>query len=300
MDITAKSTLDDKLGFLDRLCSGRSSLTCQYNLLVELQVLLPWDQVVLLAPPHPWIFPLNETIPFSLPDQSCPAGIWQWSGQWDQWDRSYPIDRPFQIHSAAPSQLRQDQSLTLDKAWCDWCQNIAHHYQFPNGVLMMIEISHSDGQSLSWQVPIVILRSCGAFKATEIATLRMVHDALQQIVDQAIVLESLLTHSPLSHSPKDEPEVAASEISVTSDSLPLPMDDRETCIQKCLQTLGLTPRQVEVMHLIIKGKELAAIAQELGCTEATVRKHVENLYRRLGVQTRTAAIAQVLETIGIV
>ncbi len=280
MGITSKSALDDKLGFLNRLCSGRSPLMCQYNLLVELQAFLHWEQVVLLQAPQAWILPLNECVPFSIPEQPCPTGIWQWD-RWDQNDRT--------LHSTLSSQLRQQQDLTLDKAWRDWCHTIAHHYQFPNGVLMMIDISLGDAQSLSFQVPILILRSRGAFNETEIATLRMMHDALQQIVDQAIILESLLSHS------KYEPEVSSRD-----DRLPSPVDDREPCIQKCLQTLGLTPRQVEVMHLIIKGKELASIAQELGCTEATVRKHVENLYRRLGVQTRTAAIAQVLETIGLV
>ncbi len=282
MDVIAKSTLDDKLGFLSRLCSGRSPLTCQYNLLLELQSLLHWEQVVLLDSPEPWILPLNEGVPFTVPEQSCPTGIWQW----DRWDQS---DRTLQIPHNSPSPLLQEQSLTLDRAWSDWCHTIAHHYQLPNGILMMIDVSLDQVQSFSSQVPILILRSHGAFNETEIGMLRMMHDALQQIVDQTIILESLISHS------KDEPEVSS------SDNLLLPMDDRpELCIQKCLQKLGLTPRQVEVMHLIIKGKELAMIAQELGCTEATVRKHVENLYRRLGVQTRTAAIAQVLETIGIV
>jgi DNA-binding CsgD family transcriptional regulator len=282
VDIINKSTSDDKLGFLKRLCSGQSPLACQYNLLLELQSLLNWEQVVLLDP-EPWILPLNEAVPFTVPERSCPTGIWQW----DRWDQS---DRTLQSQGDSPSNLVQEQSLTLDKAWSDWCHTIAHRYQLPNGVLMMIDVSLGDAQSLSFQVPMVVLRSHGAFNETEMGTLRMMHDALQQIVDQTIILERLVSHS------KDE-----SDVSAPSDSLPLPMDDRsEPCIQKCLQRLGLTPRQVEVMYLIIKGKELATIAQELGCTEATVRKHVENLYRRLGVQTRTAAIAQVLATIGIV
>jgi DNA-binding NarL/FixJ family response regulator len=279
MSETINSTLDDKFKFLNRLCSGRSPLICQYNLLVELQPLLHWEQVVLLGS-EPWILPLNEHVLFNVPEQSCPTGLWQWESQSD-------LTLPFQ--NALPPQDLPKQSHALPKAWCDWCHAIAHHYQFLSGALMMIDISLGDTQNLSCQVPIVILRNNGAFNEAEIATLRMVHDALQQIVDQALILENLRSHSTV------EPEVSA-----TSDSFPLFLDDRsEPCIEKCLQKLGLTPRQVEVMHMIIKGKELTAIAHELGCTEATVRKHVENLYRRLGVQTRTAAIAQVLDTIGI-
>ncbi len=270
MDGMVKSEFTDKLGFLNRLCSGRSPLTCQYDLLMELQSHLSWEQVILLEGFQPWILPLNECVSFSVPEQFCSIGIWQW-------DISDQGDRKIQI---------QDDEWS--DVWRDWCHTLSRHYQLPNGVLMMIDIVL--GETRKYQVPIVILRSTGAFNKIELGTLRMVHDALQQIVDQAIVLESLMSSS------KDEPEVVT-----TSETLSSPLDDRpEPCIQKCLKTLGLTPRQVEVMHLIIKGKELAAIAQELGCTEATVRKHVENLYRRLGVQTRTAAIAQVLETIGIV
>ena len=64
--------------------------------------------------------------------------------------------------------------------------------------------------------------------------------------------------------------------------------------------LGLTPRQCEVIRLLMRGNGTRTIAQSIGCSEATVRKHLENLYRRLGVQTRTAAIAYILGKIGIV
>ena len=67
----------------------------------------------------------------------------------------------------------------------------------------------------------------------------------------------------------------------------------------CLD-LGLTPRQCEVIRLLMRGNGTRTIAQSIGCSEVTVRKHLENLYRRLGVQTRTAAIAYILGKIGIV
>ncbi len=290
MDATDNATLNDKLGFLNRLCSGQSLLTCQYNLLVELQPLLPWDQVVLLDP-ELQILPLNESVPFTVPKESCSTGIWQW----DRWDQS---DRSVQIQGSQQFQSSQEQCSPLDRAWSDWCHTIAHHYQLSNGVLMVLDICLRDAQTNQYPFPLLILRRQGAFNETEMGTLRMIHDALQQIVDQALVLENLLGQS------KDDlrtaPTASQAQKSDPADPISSLTDDREPCIKKCLLTLGLTPRQVEVMHLIIKGKELAAIAQELGCTESTVRKHVENLYRRLGVQTRTAAIAQVLETIGIV
>jgi DNA-binding CsgD family transcriptional regulator len=58
-----------------------------------------------------------------------------------------------------------------------------------------------------------------------------------------------------------------------------------------LERLGLTRRQAEVLRLVAIGKDNSAIAQELFIAPPTVRKHLENIYARLGVSTRTAAAA---------
>lgn len=54
---------------------------------------------------------------------------------------------------------------------------------------------------------------------------------------------------------------------------------------------GLSPRQVEVLHLIVKGKTNREIAQLLGLTEGTVKIHVTAVFRALGVKCRTQAVA---------
>jgi DNA-binding CsgD family transcriptional regulator len=54
----------------------------------------------------------------------------------------------------------------------------------------------------------------------------------------------------------------------------------------------LTPRQLEVFRLMAVGRTNAEIAGLLVLSEATIRKHVENIYARLGVSTRTAAVLQ--------
>jgi DNA-binding CsgD family transcriptional regulator len=58
-----------------------------------------------------------------------------------------------------------------------------------------------------------------------------------------------------------------------------------------LRALGLTERQAQVLRLIAIGRPSSAIAGELGISHGTVRKHLEHLYRRLGVTTRGAAAA---------
>ncbi|MEG3919158.1 helix-turn-helix transcriptional regulator [Microcoleus sp. T3_A4] len=66
-----------------------------------------------------------------------------------------------------------------------------------------------------------------------------------------------------------------------------------------LTLLGLTQREAEVLFWIAKDKSNAQIAKILGCREGTVRKHLEHLYGKLSVQTRTAAVMVALEKLGL-
>lgn len=56
----------------------------------------------------------------------------------------------------------------------------------------------------------------------------------------------------------------------------------------------LTPREREVLAWVARGKTNAEIARLLWLAPGTVRKHLENVYAKLGVSTRTAAVAQFL------
>ena len=58
-----------------------------------------------------------------------------------------------------------------------------------------------------------------------------------------------------------------------------------------LRALGLTLRESETLRLAAMGATTEAIAGELSISLATTRKHFENLYRKLGVQSRSAAVA---------
>ncbi|MEG3879167.1 helix-turn-helix transcriptional regulator [Microcoleus sp. herbarium7] len=66
-----------------------------------------------------------------------------------------------------------------------------------------------------------------------------------------------------------------------------------------LELLGLTKREAEVLFWIAKDKSNAGIAKVLGCSEGTVRKHLEHLYAKLSVQTRTAAVMVAIEKLGL-
>jgi len=57
----------------------------------------------------------------------------------------------------------------------------------------------------------------------------------------------------------------------------------------------LTPREHEVLTLIVKGKSNREIAADLGITEGTVKCHVNVILGRLGVSARTQAAVAALQ-----
>lgn len=62
-----------------------------------------------------------------------------------------------------------------------------------------------------------------------------------------------------------------------------------------LATLGLTPRQNEVLALLLQGKPNKLIARELNVSVDTVKDHVAAVLRALNVTTRTQAVLAVGE-----
>jgi len=53
----------------------------------------------------------------------------------------------------------------------------------------------------------------------------------------------------------------------------------------------LTPRELEVLRLLVQGKPNKLIGAELDITELTVKTHVKSLFRKLNVLSRTEAVA---------
>lgn len=60
-------------------------------------------------------------------------------------------------------------------------------------------------------------------------------------------------------------------------------------VQALVALFKLTMREAEVLHWVIKGKTNRDIGDILGTSPRTVNKHLEHVFEKLGVETRTAA-----------
>ena len=71
-------------------------------------------------------------------------------------------------------------------------------------------------------------------------------------------------------------------------------DDMPTTAPE-LMVLGLTGREADVLFWLIHGKANADIGELLGISPATVKKHLEHVFSKLGVENRTSATLAALE-----
>jgi DNA-binding NarL/FixJ family response regulator len=71
----------------------------------------------------------------------------------------------------------------------------------------------------------------------------------------------------------------------------------ETVIQAMSLSFKLTAREAEVLYWVIKGKINRDIGDILGTSPMTVKKHLERVFAKLGVETRTAAAGMAMSRI---
>jgi len=60
----------------------------------------------------------------------------------------------------------------------------------------------------------------------------------------------------------------------------------------------LSGRENEIMVLVSAGKLNKQIAEELNCEETTIKKHLQHIYPKLGVQNRIQASFRFMELTG--
>ena len=83
------------------------------------------------------------------------------------------------------------------------------------------------------------------------------------------------------------------ERSITSSAAALTAAGRQSAMDELL-----TPREREVLLLIVAGQSNSAIAGRLVISEGTVKSHVKQILRKLGAVNRSEAIARYLGMIG--
>lgn len=71
----------------------------------------------------------------------------------------------------------------------------------------------------------------------------------------------------------------------------------ESVIEAIALGFKLTPKEAEVLYWVVKGKINRDIGEILGSSPMTVKKHLEHIFSKLGVETRTSAAAMVMRRI---
>lgn len=76
-----------------------------------------------------------------------------------------------------------------------------------------------------------------------------------------------------------------------ADQCLLHLEERLTAVvPAALESLGLTRRETEVLHWVAEGKTNADIGAILGLSSRTIQKHLDHIFRKLGVETRVCAV----------
>ena len=65
---------------------------------------------------------------------------------------------------------------------------------------------------------------------------------------------------------------------------------REMALEEVAQEAGLTKRETEVTALLLEGRSLRIVQQELFISEGTARTHAKRIYAKLGVHSKQELI----------
>jgi len=174
--------------------------------------------------------------------------------------------------TVGPCAITQYRSLTGDLsaarlsdvvAWRRYRESpIYRDYFAPNGIGYMLDLALP--ASPGWQRTLLFCRATneGDFSERDRDVLEMLRPHLRAREARAALRRHLLD------------EVLGDENSLAPDA-------------------SLTLREREIVFLAAQGKTNARIAAELWITPGTVKKHLENVYEKLGVSSRAAAASRV-------
>jgi DNA-binding response OmpR family regulator/DNA-binding CsgD family transcriptional regulator len=171
-----------------------------------------------------------------------------------------------------------------------------------------ITVRESDGR-LMWQTPLareLLQRYCGTTAPdTPPAVLQWLRRHLQDARAQCEPPRLTLDHGPrrltfrLHQRVGDQDGSEAAEApGEGGDWLIVMQETSDASVLEAMgQAFGLTAREAEVLYWVAKGKINRDIGDILGASPATVKKHLERIYAKLGVETRTAAAAMAINRV---
>ena len=116
------------------------------------------------------------------------------------------------------------------------------------------------------------------------------YEALHVVMTGGIYIPTMGMGSARPSAPADTGAAQAALNVVQSHARPEPSQT-----QAPMDSLGLTPRQTDVLALLLQGKPNKLIARDLNVSVKTVKDHVAAVLRALGVTSRTQAVLAVGE-----
>ena len=160
-------------------------------------------------------------------------------------------------------------------------------------------------------VPSYVLDTTGVVRWINAAAEQLVGDVRGRLFTSVVAPEDsrrareLFSRKVLGAAPTDAPGVLVStdgtRVAVEISSVPLMSGERVVGVFGLFEARPddtrtappphLTPRQVEVLHLLEHGRSTKQIAAELHLSTETVRNHIRRLFKALGVHSRLEAVA---------
>lgn len=124
------------------------------------------------------------------------------------------------------------------------------------------------------------------------------HEALRMVMTGSMYVPPSMLGLDFSRRvemPERDPNAPPPEFATTMGEAPLGPAARAEPHQKVpkLEDVGLTPRQAEVLSLLLQGLPNKLIARQLNLSVETVKDHVAAVLRALGVSSRTQAVLAV-------
>jgi DNA-binding NarL/FixJ family response regulator len=145
------------------------------------------------------------------------------------------------------------------------------------------------------------LQMPGMTGLSSLAELRSAYPSVPILVVSAnedpLIMREVLEFGASGFLPKSTPvaEIGAAVAAILAGGIWLPeaasaayLDEGET--ELAARIAELTPQQRRVLLLLTEGKPNKQIAFELEVTEATVKAHLSQIFRKLGVKSRTQAV----------